>query len=194
MNDRKAKVTRSTKETSIKIDLNIDGTGQTEISTGILFFDHMLDQLARHGALDLKLAATGPDQHHVVEDIGICLGRAFDKALGNREGIARMAHAIVPMDESLAMVAIDISGRGYTVIEAQFNNHAISGMPSDLIRHFLISFAAESRINIHVKVFSGINDHHKAEAIFKAMAKSLDAASRIDERIAGIPSTKDVID
>jgi imidazoleglycerol-phosphate dehydratase len=194
MAERKAKVTRSTKETSIKVEINLDGTGQEEISTGILFFDHMLEQLARHGAFDIKLAATGPDKHHVVEDDGICLGRCFDKALGSREGIVRMAHAVVPMDESLAMVALDISGRGFTVIEAQFTNNTISEMPSDLIRHFLVSFAAEAKINIHVKVFSGINDHHKAEAIFKALARSLDTACRIDERISGIPSTKDVID
>jgi imidazoleglycerol-phosphate dehydratase len=195
MKNRKAVISRTTKETAIKIDLNIDGKGESEITTGILFFDHMLNQLSQHGLFDLKISASGSDDHHIVEDVAICLGKAFNKALDDRRGIVRMADAIVPMDEALAMVIIDISGRGFTVIEADFGHHKIGELNSDLIRHFLVSFAAESRINIHVKVLSGINDHHKAEAIFKAMARALDKATRIDERIASIlPSTKDHID
>jgi imidazoleglycerol-phosphate dehydratase len=195
MADRKATVTRETKETSIKVELNIDGTGQSEITTGIRFFDHMLGQLAQHGIFDIKLSATGSDQHHVVEDVAICLGKAFNQALGDRRGIIRMAHAVVPMDDALAMVALDIGGRGYTGFEATFNDTSIEKMSADLIRHFFVSFASEAKLNVHVRVLSGIDDHHKAEAMFKALARALDAATRIDERIAGrIPSTKDTIE
>jgi len=195
MAERKATVTRETRETSIKVELSIDGKSQFEITTGIRFFDHMLSQLAQHGMFDLRLSAAGPDQHHVVEDVAICLGKAFNQALGDRQGIVRMSHAIVPMDETLAIVALDIGGRGCTVFEAPFENTSISEMAVDLIRHFFVSFACEAKLNIHAKVLSGINDHHKAEALFKALARALDAATRIDERIAGkIPSTKDSIE
>jgi imidazoleglycerol-phosphate dehydratase len=195
MADRKATVTRETKETSIKVELNIDGTGQSEITTGIRFFDHMLGQLAQHGIFDIKLSATGSDQHHVVEDVAICLGKAFNQALADRRGIIRMAHAVVPMDDALAMVALDIGGRGYTGFEATFNDTSIEKMSADLIRHFFVSFASEAKLNVHVRVLSGVDDHHKAEAMFKALARALDAATRLDERIAGrIPSTKDTIE
>ena len=195
MADRKATVTRETKETSIKVELNIDGKGQSEITTGIRFFDHMLGQLAQHGIFDIKLSATGTDQHHVVEDIAICLGKAFNQALGDRRGIIRMAHAAVPMDDALAMVALDIGGRGFTAFEATFNDTSIEKMSADLIRHFFVSFASEAKLNIHTRVLSGVDDHHKAEAMFKALARALDAATRIDERIAGrIPRTKDTIE
>jgi imidazoleglycerol-phosphate dehydratase len=195
MADRKATVTRETKETSIKVELNIDGTGQPEITTGIRFFDHMLGQLAQHGIFDIKLSATGSDQHHVVEDVAICLGKAFNQALADRRGIIRMAHAVVPMDDALAMVALDIGGRGYTGFEAAFNDTSIEKMSADLIRHFFVSFASEAKLNVHVRVLSGVDDHHKAEAMFKALARALDAATRLDERIAGrIPSTKDTIE
>ena len=195
MANRKATITRDTKETAIKLELNIDGRSQFQITTGIRFFDHMLSQLAQHGVFDLKISATGSDQHHIVEDVAIALGKAFNQALGNRQGIVRMAHAIVPMDEVLAMVALDIGGRGYSAIEMSFSHHSISEMSADLIRHFLVSFASEAKINIHAKIMSGINDHHKAEAIFKALARALDTATRIDERITNItPSTKDSIE
>jgi len=195
MANRKATIARETKETSIKVELNIDGKSQFQITTGIKFFDHMLSQLAQHGVFDLKISATGSDQHHIVEDVAIALGKAFNQALGNRQGIVRMAHAIVPMDEVLAMVALDIGGRGYSAVEVSFGHHSISEMNADLIRHFLVSFAAEARINIHARIMSGINDHHKAEAIFKALARALDDSTRIDERITRItPSTKDVIE
>jgi imidazoleglycerol-phosphate dehydratase len=195
MAERKATVTRETKETSIKVELSIEGKGQSEITTGIRFFDHMLSQLAQHGIFDIKLSATGPDQHHVVEDVAISLGKAFNQALGDKRGIVRMAHAVVPMDDALALVALDIGGRGYTEFEASFNDTSIEKMSADLIRHFFVSFASEAKLNIHAKVISGIDDHHKAEALFKALARDLDAATRLDERITGrIPSTKDTIE
>jgi len=195
MAERKAAVTRETKETSVKVELKIDGKGQFEITTGIRFFDHMLSQLAQHGVFDIKLSATGADQHHVVEDVAISLGKALNQALGDKSGIVRMAHAMVPMDDTLAMVALDIGGRGYAVFEASFSDTNIEKMPADLIRHFFVSFASEAKLNVHAKVLSGIDDHHKAEAMFKALARALDAATRMDERITGrIPSTKDTIE
>ncbi len=195
MSDRKATVTRRTKETSIKVEINIDGTSQYDITTGIRFFDHMLCQIAHHGIFDLKISANGADQHHVVEDVAITLGRAFNQALGDKHGIVRMANAVIPMDDALAMVALDISGRGQAVIEDSIKEAYISEMHSDLINHFFMSFAAEARMNIHAQVLHGNNDHHKAEALFKALARALDAATRIDPRIAGtLPSTKDAID
>jgi len=195
MAERKAVVTRETRETSVKIQLNIDGSGQFEITTGIRFFDHMLSQLAQHGKFDLRLSATGSDEHHVVEDVAISLGRAFSQALGDRKGIVRMSDAVVPMDDTLAMAALDISGRGYMAFEAVFENNSVADMSTDLVRHFFVSFASEAKMNIHAKVLSGIDDHHKAEALFKALARALDSATRLDERIAGrIPSTKDTIE
>ncbi len=195
MFERKAKVTRETAETSIKVELNIDGSGQFEIATGIRMFDHFLTHLAQHGAFDITLSATGADQHHVVEDVAISLGRAFSQALGKKLGITRMAHAVVPMDEALAAVVIDIGGRGYSVIEASFTRANIGDLCADLVRHFLASFASEAKINLHAKVITGENDHHKAEALFKALGRALDSATRIDERIVGrIPSTKEVIE
>ena len=195
MPERKATVTRETAETNVKVELNIDGSGQFEITTGIRMFDHLLTQLAQHGVFDIKLSTSGTDQHHVVEDVAISLGKAFNQALGEKRGIARMAHAIVPMDEALAAVAVDIGGRAYSVFEASFNEANIGDLEADLVRHFLVSFASEARINLHAKVLAGINDHHKAEALFKALGRALDSATRIDERIAGrVPSTKEVIE
>ena len=195
MAERKATVTRETKETTVKVELDIDGRSQFKITTGIRFFDHMLSQLAQHGIFDIKLSATGSDQHHVVEDVALTLGKAFSQALGDKKGIVRISHAIVPMDDALAMVALDIGGRGQTVFEATFGDIIISEMPADLIRHFFTSFALEAKFNIHAKILSGMNDHHKAEALFKALARALDTATRLDERITGrIPSTKDVIE
>ena len=195
MAGRKANVTRRTKETSITVEVNIDGSSKYEITTGILFFDHMLCQLAQHGIFDLKISANGPDQHHVVEDVAITLGRAFNQALGDKHGIVRMAHAVVPMDEAVALVALDISGRGHAIIETSIKEAVISEMHSDLVHHFFVSFAQEARINIHAWVLSGKNDHHKAEALFKALARALDTATRLDPRISGtLPSTKDSID
>jgi imidazoleglycerol-phosphate dehydratase len=195
MAERKAKVTRETKETSIKAELNLDGIGEFEITTGVRFFDHMLSQLAQHGLFDIKISATGADQHHVVEDVAICLGRAFARALGDKRGIARMGYAAVPMDDALALVAVDIGGRSYTLFEASFSGTNIGGMDADLVRHFFVSFASEAKVCVHAKVLSGVDDHHKAEALFKALSRALDMASRLDERLCDrVPSTKDIID
>jgi len=195
MVERKAKVIRETAETNVRVELNIDGSGQFQITTGIRIFDHFLSQLAQHGVFDIKISASGPDQHHVVEDVAISLGKAFNQALGKKQGIVRMAHAIVPMDEALAAVAVDIGGRIYNVIEGDFDEASIGDMDADLVRHFLISFASEAKINLHARIFCGINDHHKAEALFKALGRTLDTATRIDERLLGrVPSTKEVIE
>ncbi len=195
MVERKAKVTRETKETSVKVELDLDGTGEFEIATGIRFFDHMMSQLAQHGLFDIKLSATGADQHHVVEDVAICLGRAFVRALGDRRGIVRMGDAVVPMDDALALVAIDIGGRSYVVFEASFSGNNISRMPADLVRHFFVSFSSEAKLCVHARLLGGVDDHHKAEALFKALARALRAATRLDERLGDkVPSTKDVID
>jgi imidazoleglycerol-phosphate dehydratase len=195
MGERKTTVTRETTETTIRVELNIDGSGQFEITTGIRMFDHFLAQLAQHGLFDIKISASGADQHHVVEDVAISLGKAFNQALGEKRGITRMAYAIVPMDEALAAVAVDIGERSYSVVEASFKQVKIGDLDADLVRHFLISFATEAKINLHANVITGVNDHHKAEALFKALGRALDSATRIDERIVGrIPSTKEVIE
>ena len=195
MAERKAKVVRETAETTVGVELNIDSSGQFQITTGIRMFDHLLSQLAQHGVFDIRISASGPDQHHVVEDAAISLGKAFNQALGKKQGIVRMAHAIVPMDEALAAVAVDIGGRIYSAIEAGFNEANIGDLNADLVRHFLISLASEAKINLHAKVIGGINDHHKAEALFKALARALDSATRIDDRILGrVPSTKEAIE
>jgi len=195
MAERRAKVTRETAETTVSAEINIDGTGRFQISTGIRMFDHLLSQLAQHGVFDVLSSATGPDQHHVVEDVAICLGKAFNQALGDKQGLNRMADATVPMDEALSSVAVDIGGRGYSVVETALNETVVGDMASDLVRHFLASFASEARLNLHARVLQGINDHHKAESLFKALGRALDKATRIDERLLGrIPSTKETIE
>ena len=194
MTDRLAIVKRETKETNITLEFNIDGGGKCEINTGISMFDHLLAQVARHGVFDIKLSATGDDQHHLVEDVAICLGRALGEALEEKRGIIRMASATVPMDDALAMVAVDISGRDYTVLELPFSENDMAGFPTDLVRHFLESFASGARLNLHARVIYGVNDHHKAEALCKALGRALDRATRIDERIVGeLPSTKELL-
>jgi imidazoleglycerol-phosphate dehydratase len=193
--DRLSVIRRETKETNISLELNLDGSGKWEMNTGIRMFDHLLAQLAQHGLFDIKISATGNDQHHLVEDVAICLGRAFGEALGEKRGIVRMADVTVPMDDALAMVAVDISGRGYTVLELPFADNDMAGFPSDLIRHFLESFAIEARLNLHARFVYGANDHHKAEALFKALGRALDTASRIDTRIVGeLPTTKGLLE
>jgi imidazoleglycerol-phosphate dehydratase len=174
--------------------MNLDGRGKCDISTGIKMFDHMLEQVGRHGRFDIKLTAAGDDQHHLAEDVAICFGRALDQGLGERRGIARMADATVPMDDALANVAVDISGRGYAVLDMTFSENDMAGFATDLIRHFLESLAAEAKLNLHARILYGKNDHHRAEALFKALGRALDEATRPDERIAGeVPSTKDSI-
>ena len=195
MDNRTSVIKRDTKETRINLELNIDGSGNWEVDTGIKMFDHLLSQLAQHGIFDLTISATGNDQHHVAEDVAICLGKAFAEALGEKRGIVRMADAAVPMDDALATVALDISGRGYTVLELPFSDNDMRGFATDLIRHFLESFALEARMNLHVRIAYGTNDHHKAEALFKALGRALDKATRVDERICGeLPSTKDLLE
>ncbi len=195
MANRVSVVKRETKETNISLELNIDGSGQCEINTGIPMLDHLLAQLARHGVFDIKISATGDDQHHLVEDVAICMGKALNEALGEKRGIIRMGDATVPMDDALALVAVDIGGRGYTVLDLPFSENDMAGFPTDLIRHFLESFAIEARLNLHAKILYGVNDHHKAEALFKALGRALDTATRIDERISGeLPSTKEFLE
>ncbi|MFC1955078.1 imidazoleglycerol-phosphate dehydratase HisB [Chloroflexota bacterium] len=192
---RQSIIKRDTRETDINLELNIDGSGKWDITTGIKMFDHLLSQMAQHGAFDIKLAAEGNDQHHLAEDVAICLGKTFGEALGEKRGIVRMADASVPMDDALAMVAVDISGRGYSVLELPFADNDMAGFSTDLIRHFLESFAIEARLNLHARIIYGTNDHHKAEALFKALGRAMDMATRIDERIADeLPSTKDLLE
>ncbi len=195
MANRLSVVKRETKETNISLELNIDGRGKWEINTGIKMFDHLLSQVARHGAFDIKLSAKGDDQHHLAEDVAICLGKAFTQALGEKQGIVRMADATVPMDDALATVVVDIGGRGYTVLELPFSGNDMTGFPTDLIRHFLESLAIEAKLNLHAKIAYGTNDHHRAEALFKALGRALDTATRLDERISGeLPSTKELLE
>lgn len=195
MAKRSATITRETRETKISVALAIDGTGKFEVDTGIKMFDHMLTHVAQHGLFDIKVAASGWDQHHLVEDVAISLGKALIEALGDKKGIARMGHALVPMDDSLAMVAVDIGGRGYAVIDAPFKRKKIGDLESDLVRHFLETLALETKMNLHAKVLAGINDHHKVEAIFKALGRALDSATRLDARLGPkVPSTKGVIE
>lgn len=195
MANRKSVIKRETKETRIILELNLDGSGKWQINTGIEMFDHLLAQLAQHGVFDLTVSATGNDQHHVAEDVAICLGRAFAEALGEKRGIVRMADASVPMDDAMATVILDISGRGYTVLELPFSDNDMRGFSTDLIRHFLESLAIEARMNLHARIVYGTNDHHKAEALFKALGRALDKATRIDERICEeLPSTKDLLE
>ena len=191
---RRAAVTRETRETTISVEVVIDGRGAASVATGLGMLDHLLNQLARHGLFDITLQATGDlqvDAHHTVEDVAIVLGQAFDRALGDRVGIERMGHAVVPLDEALALVAVDLSGRGYAVTEAVFGAATIGQLPTELIGHFLETFARENRCNLHVQLLRGTNSHHVAEAIFKALARALDTATRIDDRRLGtVPSTK----
>jgi len=191
---RQATVTRETGETKVKVELALDGKGKCQAKTGIGMLDHLIEQIARHGLFDITVEATGDlkvGHHHILEDVAICLGQALDKALGDRRGIARMGHAVVPMDEALSLVAVDISGRGYAVVEAVLEGKDIGGLDTDLIRHFLVTFATEAKINLHARLLSRGNDHHRVEALFKALGRSLDQATRIDERLGGeVPSTK----
>ena len=191
---RTAALSRQTNETQIEINLNLDGTGQHEVSTGIGFLDHMLTHLAVHGLFDLTVQAKGDlevDNHHTVEDIAIVLGQAFDQALGDRRGIFRMADCFAPMDETLAHVAVDLSGRPYAVIQAAWHTPYVGHIPTTLFPHFFESFAVTARCNLHARVLYGRDDHHQAEALFKAWARALDQATQIDPRRAkDIPSTK----
>ncbi|MFA5367287.1 MAG: imidazoleglycerol-phosphate dehydratase HisB [Dehalococcoidia bacterium] len=192
---RSATITRETGETKIKVTLFLDGQGKFNIKTGSKMFDHMLTHIAQHGLFDINIAASGWDEHHLAEDVAIALGQALNKALGDKKGIVRMSHAIVPMDEALSTVVIDISGRGYAVLDLQFKNKKIGDMESDMIRHFLETLAIEGKMNLHAQVLYGTNEHHKVEALFKALGRALGSATRIDPRIVGrVPSTKGKIE
>jgi imidazoleglycerol-phosphate dehydratase len=188
---RIAQIKRETRETNIRVDLNIDGSGKYDICTGVRMFDHMLAQLSRHGLFDIKILASGDDVHHLVEDVAITLGQVFVKALDEKSGLVRFGEATIPMDDALTSVAIDIGGRGYCVIDLKLVENDMSDLPTDMIRHFLETFTREAKINLHVRVFYGTNDHHKVEAVFKALARALDKATCIDLRLKGEhPSTK----
>src|SRR4051794_29083909 len=193
MPNRTATISRQTKETKIDLSIDLDGSGRAKISTGVGFFDHMLDLLARHGLFDLDVTAEGDlhvDSHHTVEDVGIVLGQALEKALGDKRGIYRYGWAIVPMDESLAQVAVDLSGRPAFVFNVSFTGPNIGQFPVELVEEFLKALATSGRMNLHVTVPYGTNNHHIAEAIFKALAKSLRQATSHDPRNDDVPSTK----
>lgn len=191
---RTATVTRCTSETDVSISLNLDGTGQRRIATGVGFYDHMLDQLARHGLFDLDITTKGDlhiDAHHTVEDTALALGEAFRIALGDRRGITRYAHAYIPMDETLTRVAIDVSGRPYCVWKVPFTQNRLGEMDTELIGHAFHSFAQNAGITLHVETLYGTSNHHIAESAFKGLARALKDAVAIDPRQAGsIPSTK----
>jgi imidazoleglycerol-phosphate dehydratase len=193
MNMREKTLSRKTSETDIKITLNLDGEGQFNNETGIEFFDHMLDSFAKHGYFNLEVRAKGDvgvDDHHTVEDVGILLGEVYNKAIGDKKGIKRMAHAIVPMDDALATLAVDISGRSYSVLSIEFNKPKVGDLSTENVEHFFESFATSARININAKV-EGDNDHHKIEALFKSFARALKDASTIEHD--SIPSTKGIL-
>ena|ERR1700728_772074 len=190
---RSSKISRETKETRVKVSLNLDGTGKTVAETGVGFFDHMLDLLGRHSLIDLNIQAQGDlkvDAHHTVEDVGIVLGQALDKALGEKRGIQRYGWAIVPMDESLAQVAIDLSGRAAFVYKAKYRGGTVGTFPVELIEEFFKALATNGKLNLHINVPYGTNNHHISEAIFKATAKALRQAVTLDPRSPGVPSTK----
>jgi len=192
--DRKAKVARKTGETQVTVELNLDGSGDTQMSTGIGMLDHLLSQVGKHGMIDITVQAKGDlstDEHHTVEDIGLALGQALDQALGKREGIVRMADASVPLDEALASVAVDLNGRGYAVVDVPWTGERVGELPTGLVSHLLWSLASEGKFTVNARVHSGVNDHHKAEALFKALGRALGAATRLEPRLQGrVPSTK----
>ena len=198
MANRTGTYKRTTGETDIAVTIGLDGTGQASIDTGNGMLDHLLSQLCRHGHIDLDIAAKGDSAqtgwHHTVEDCGIALGRAFADAVGDGTGIRRMGHALVPLDEALARVALDISGRGFAAIELDISGTTIGDLPGDLVRHFLASFATEAHVTLHATVLAGVNAHHKAEATFKALAKAMRDAVELDPRAPkSVPSTKGTI-
>ena len=191
---RRGSVSRRTGETRVELTFVVDGSGKAEVATGVGALDHFLTLLTRHGLFDLTVAASGDlhiDEHHTVEDVGICLGQALGKALGARRGLRRTAHAVVPMDEALATVAIDLGGRSYCVVKADFTGTAVGGLGTEMIWHFFDSISREARMNIHILLHYGSNTHHEIEAIFKAFGRALDAATTLDPRLGdALPTTK----
>ncbi len=193
MTARIATVERKTRETEIRLGLNLDGAGVADILTGVPMLDHMLSHVAVHGLIDLEIRASGDlqiDAHHTVEDVAICLGDALEHALGDKRGIARVGHSYVPMDEALALVAVDLSGRAYSVIEADLTSPMLGSMPASLVPHFFETLATRARLNVHARVLYGRDDHHKAEALFKALGRALAMAVALDPRRSDVPSTK----
>lgn len=193
MKERIAEIERNTKETQIKLTLNLDGNGTCKAVSGIPFFDHMLDGFARHGLFDLNADITGDilvDSHHTVEDTGIVLGTAIKEAIGDKAGIKRYGHFILPMDETLILCAIDLSGRPYLGFECDFSNEIIGTFQTEMVKEFFYAISYSAGMNIHIKRLSGDNSHHLVEGIFKAFAKALDMATMYDERISGVLSTK----
>jgi imidazoleglycerol-phosphate dehydratase len=190
---RQAEITRTTKETDIRVALNLDGSGTSKITTGIPFLDHLLDLFARHGLFDLEVTCEGDlqiDDHHSVEDIAICLGQAFAQALGEKRGIVRYGAAYVPMDETLARAVVDLSGRYFLVYHVKNTRSKIGNFATELAEHFWHSFAEHCKCNLHIEVLYGRNQHHILEAVFKATTRALAQAVRLDERIQGVMSTK----
>ena len=190
---REASVNRTTKETDISLKFNIDGTGNSEIDTGIGFFDHMLEGFAKHGFFDMELVASGDlavDGHHTVEDVGIVLGTAIKKAVGDRKGIRRYGSCILPMDETLVLCAVDLSGRPYLSFDAEFTTDRVGYLETELVKEFFYAISYKAKMNLHIKVLSGTNNHHIIEGMFKAFARALDDATGTDQRISGILSTK----
>jgi imidazoleglycerol-phosphate dehydratase len=188
---------RETRETKVDVRLDLDGSGRTNVATGVAMLDHLLEQVGRHGLIDITIKATGDldtGPHHTVEDVALGVGRAVDQALGDRTGVARMGDALVPLDEALAQVALDLSGRGYASLDLSWAGERIGDLPTDMVGHILWTLASEARMTLHARILSGANDHHKAEALFKALGRALAAASRIEPRRAGeVPSTKEAL-
>lgn len=193
---RAAKVERKTSETDIQLSFNIDGSGKTEIETDVPFMNHMLDLFTKHGQFDLQVVARGDidiDDHHTVEDIGICLGQTIREALGDKKGIRRYANVFIPMDEALAQVVIDLSNRPHLEYRASYPSETVGSFSTELVHEFLWKLALEARMTLHVIVHYGHNTHHMIEAIFKALGRALDEASSIDPRVQGVPSTKGLL-
>ena len=193
---RTAEIVRKTRETDIRLALDIDGTGRAEVATGVGFLDHMLELYARHSLMDLSVACTGDlhvDAHHTTEDVGICLGQALDRALGDRAGIRRYGHAVLPMDETLVTCGIDLGGRPFWVWNAPMPTPRVGDFDSELVADFWQAFTAQGRLNLHVLLHYGRNTHHVCEAIFKGLAHALRSACERDPRSSGVPSTKGVL-
>jgi len=193
---RKGKIKRKTSETTISLEVDLDGSGRAEIDTTVPFMDHMLNLFSRHGFFDLRIAGKGDrdvDDHHLVEDLGICLGEAVKKALGSKEGIRRYGSALVPMDESLCSIALDLSGRPYLIYNAEFGEARIGAFDPTLLREFFKSFSDHSGMTLHINVLYGKNNHHVAESVFKAFARALRKAASLDDRIQGVMSTKGIL-
>ncbi len=193
---RTAEISRRTNETNITLSLNIDGEGKSDLETGVPFLEHMLDLFAKHGLFDLQVRAEGDvhiDDHHTVEDIAICLGTALRQALGDKAGIRRYGHAIIPMDASLGQVAVDLSGRSHLEFSAEFPSERVGTFATELVHEFFWKLAMEARMNLHVLLHYGRNTHHMIECLFKALGRALDEATRLDPRVQGVPSSKGVL-